>query len=84
MEDFIAAHIAVLAGAAFFTVAVLTWRGLITYGAVLPACGNPACKPGRYPTEKWMSQIGRNTIDETSEYLRQYRYVPSRPRHEVL
>jgi putative transposase len=30
-KDFIAAHMAVLAGADFFTVEVLTWRGLVTY-----------------------------------------------------
>lgn len=30
-KDFISAHIAVLAGGDFFTVEVLTWRGLATY-----------------------------------------------------
>src|SRR5437879_7441618 len=30
-KDFIAAHMAVLAGVDFFTVEVLTWRGLATY-----------------------------------------------------
>jgi putative transposase len=30
-KDFIAAHMSVLAGADFFTVEVLTWRGLVTY-----------------------------------------------------
>ena len=30
-RDFIAAHMAVLAGTDFFTVEVLTWRGLVTY-----------------------------------------------------
>ena len=30
-KDFIAAHMAVLAGTDFFTVEVLTWRGLVTY-----------------------------------------------------
>src|SRR6516165_1573864 len=30
-KDFIAAHMAVLSGADFFTVEVLTWRGLVTY-----------------------------------------------------
>jgi hypothetical protein len=30
-KDFIAAHMNVLAGADFFTVEVLTWRGLVTY-----------------------------------------------------
>jgi hypothetical protein len=30
-KEFIAAHLAALAGADFFTVEVLTWRGLATY-----------------------------------------------------
>ncbi len=30
-KDFIAAHMSALAGADFFTVEVLTWRGLVTY-----------------------------------------------------
>jgi hypothetical protein len=30
-KDFIASHMAVLAGVDFFTVEVLTWRGLATY-----------------------------------------------------
>jgi hypothetical protein len=30
-KDFIASHMAVLAGTDFFTVEVLTWRGLATY-----------------------------------------------------
>ena len=33
-KDFIAAHMAVLSGADFFTVEVLTWRGLVTYYAL--------------------------------------------------
>lgn len=30
-KDFIAAHMNVVAGADFFTVEVLSWRGLVTY-----------------------------------------------------
>jgi putative transposase len=33
-KDFIASHLAVLAGTDFFTVAVLTWRGLTTYNVL--------------------------------------------------
>ena len=33
-KDFIAAHMAVLSGTDFFTVEVLTWRGLVTYYAL--------------------------------------------------
>jgi len=39
---------AVLAGADFFTVEVLTWRGLKhLLRAVLPTCGDPARQPRR-------------------------------------
>src|ERR1700730_893394 len=70
-KDFIAAHMAVLAGADFFTVEVRTERGLSTYYGlfflhlearrVSLAAGIP-----RHPTEEWMRQMGRNAIDETS------------------
>ena len=33
-KDFISAHMDVLAGTDFFTVEVLTWRGLVTYYAL--------------------------------------------------
>src|ERR1700675_91106 len=86
-KDFIAAHMAVLAGPDFFTVEVLTWRGLITYYVLffLHLETRRVALAGftRHPTEEWMKQMGRNAIGETSGYLRQQRYV-SRPRYEVL
>src|SRR3954451_19567288 len=46
-KDLIAAHMAVLAGTDFFTVEVLTWRGLVTFHPP----GYTACFPRRhYPT----------------------------------
>jgi hypothetical protein len=48
-KEFISAHLAVLAGTDFFTVEVLTWRGLATYYVlILPPTGDPARQPGGY------------------------------------
>jgi transposase InsO family protein len=70
---------AVLAGADFFTVEVLTWRGLITYYVLfflhLESRRVSLAGITRHPTEEWMRQMGRNAIDETSGYLRRQRYV---------
>jgi putative transposase len=70
---------AVLAGADFFTVEVLTWRGLITYYLLfflhLETRRISLAGISRHPTEEWMTQMGRNAIDETCGYLRQHRYV---------
>jgi len=78
-KDFIAAHMAVLAGADFFTVEVLTWRGLTTYYVLfflhLESRRVSLAGITRHPTEEWMRQMGRNVIDETSGYLHQQRYV---------
>jgi putative transposase len=78
-RDFIAAHMAVLAGADFFTVEVLTWRVLITYYALffLHVETRRVNLAGitRHLTEEWMTQMGRNAINGTSGYLRQHRYV---------
>src|ERR1035438_6663974 len=46
--------------------------------AVLPACGDPTCKPGRYHPASHRrvdDANGRNAIDETSGYLRQHRFM---------
>src|ERR1039458_2597196 len=54
-KEFISAHLAVLAGTDFFTVEVLTWRGLATYYVLfflqletprVSLAGNPAITPG--------------------------------------
>ena len=70
---------AVLTGADFFTVEVLTWRGLITYYVLfflhLETRRVSLADITRHPTEEWMNQMGRNATDETSGYLRQQRYV---------
>jgi transposase InsO family protein len=78
-KDFITSHMAVLAGVDFFTVEVLTWRGLATYYVLffLHLETRRASLAGitRHPTETWMEQMARNAIDEASGHLRQYRYL---------
>ena len=70
---------AVLAGVDFFTVEVLTWRGLAAYYVLsyVHLESRRVCLAGvtRHPTEAWMEQMARNAIDEASGHLRQHRYV---------
>ena len=70
---------AVLAGVDFFTVEVLTLRGLSTYYVLffLHRETRRVSLAGitRHPTETWMEQMARNAIDEESGYLRQHRYL---------
>src|SRR5215467_745983 len=47
-REFIRSHTNVLAGADFFTVEVLTWRGLVTYRAVLHGSRQPPRIVGRH------------------------------------
>ena len=79
-KDFIASHMAVLAGVDFFTVEVLTWRGLATYYVLfflqLETRRVSVAGLTRHPTESWMAQIARNAINEASGNLHQLRYVP--------
>ena len=78
-KDFISAHMAVLAGSDFFTVEVLTWRGLTTYYVLfflhLESRRITLAGITRHPTESWMTQMARNAVDDTSGGLRQCRYV---------
>jgi transposase InsO family protein len=78
-KDFISAHMAVLAGSDFFTVEMLTWRGLTTYYVLffLNLESRRITLGGitRHPTESWMTQMARNAVDDTSGGLRQCRYV---------
>jgi hypothetical protein len=63
----------------FFTVEVLTWRGLVTYYVLfflhLETRRVSLAGITRHPTEEWMTQMARNAIDEESGCLRQRRYV---------
>ena len=70
---------AVLAGADFFTVEVMTWRGLATHYVRfflhLETRRVTVAGVTRHPTMEWMEQIARNAVDEDSGYLRQIKYV---------
>lgn len=65
--DFIRAHMAVLAGIDFFTVEVLTWRGLATYYVLfflhLETRRVTLAGITQHPTEQWMVQMARNAVD---------------------
>lgn len=78
-KDFITRHMAVIAGVDFFTVEVLTWRGLVTYYVLfflhLETRRVSLAGVTRHPTEEWMEQIARNAVDEDSGYLNRHRYV---------
>ena len=78
-KDFISAHMAVLAGTDFFTVEVLTWRGLVTYYVLfflhLQSRRVTVAGITRHPTEAWITQIARNPVDETTGTLRCGRYL---------
>jgi len=78
-RDFIASHMAVLAGTDFFTVEVLTWRGLATYYVLffihLESRRVSLAGLTKHPTSEWMLQMARNATDESSGFLRGQRYV---------
>jgi len=67
--DFIRVHLAVLGGTDFFTVEVLTLRGLVTYYVLffirLESRRVEIAGITRHPNDAWMKQIARNvTMDE--------------------
>jgi putative transposase len=78
-KEFISAHLAVLAGVDFFTVEVLTGRGLATYYILfliqLETRRVSLTGITRHPTEEWMTQMARNATDGACGCLRQHRYV---------
>jgi hypothetical protein len=69
----------VLAGADFFTVEVLTWRGLVTYYVLFfIEVGSRRVRLGgitRHPESTWMQQVARNATMEGTGYLNGYRYL---------
>jgi putative transposase len=78
-KDFLATHMNVLAGCDFFTVEVLTWRGLVTYYVLfflhLESRRVKIAGITRHPDQEWMEQIGRTATQETWGYLHPCRYV---------
>ena len=78
-KDFLATHMNVLAGCDFFTVEVLSWRGLVTYYVLfflhLESRRITVAGITRHPDEAWMEQIGRSATQESWGYLHPCRYV---------
>src|SRR6266849_1298438 len=78
-KDFIASHMAILAGTDFFTVEVLTWRGLATYYVLffihLESRRVSLAGLTKHPTSEWMLQMARNATDESSGCLPGLRYL---------
>jgi hypothetical protein len=78
-RDFIRAHMAVMVGTDFFTVEVLTLRGLKTYYVLffLHLESRRLCLAGvtRHPDQEWMEQIARNITMEESGFLANCRYL---------
>src|ERR1700681_1017270 len=67
-KDFIAAHMDVLAGADFFTVEVLTWRGLVTYYVLffihLGSRRVNVAGITKHPDQEWIEHIARSATQE--------------------
>src|ERR1700681_3644971 len=80
---FIRAHLALLAGTDFFTVEVLTLRGLVTYYVLffihLESRKVDIAGITVHPNEQWMQQIARNATMEGCGTLRDCRYLLDDP-----
>src|SRR6267378_409800 len=76
---FIRVHLAVLAGTDFFTVEVLTLRGLMTYYVLffihLESRRIYVAGVTRHPDQEWMEQMARNVTMEDSGFLNKQRYL---------
>jgi putative transposase len=78
-QSFIRSHLDVLAGTDFFTMEVLTWRGLVTYYVLFfMEIGSRSVSWGgimRHPDSAWMQQVARNATMEQTGYLNGCRYL---------
>jgi hypothetical protein len=78
-KEFIRSHMEVLAGTDFFTVEVLTWRGLVTYYILffIEIGTRRVCLGGitRHPDADWMEQVARNATMQDTGYLNGCRYL---------
>jgi hypothetical protein len=78
-KEFIQSHLAVLAGIDFFTVEVLTWRGLVTYYILffihLESRRVSLAGITRHPDQAWMQQMARISTRQSWGFLDQRRYV---------
>ena len=77
--DFIRSHMAVLAGTDFFSVEVLTLRGLVTYYVLffihLESRKVEIAGITPHPNERWMKQIARNVTMDEWDFLNNCRYL---------
>ena len=77
--DFIRAHMSVLAGTDFFSVEVLTLRGLVTYYVLffihLESRQVEVAGITPHPNEAWMKQIARNVTMDEWGFLESRRYL---------
>ena len=77
--DFIRTHMAVLAGTDFFSVEVLTQRGLVTYYVLffihLESRKVEIAGITQHPNERWMKQIARNVTMDEWGFLGNCRYL---------
>jgi putative transposase len=78
-KEFIRAHMAVQVATDFFTVEVLTLRGLMTYYVLffihLQSRRIGLAGVTRHPDEAWMEQMARNGTMEDSGFLNNRRYL---------
>src|SRR5215469_14772219 len=78
-KEFIRSHMDVLAAADFFTVEVLTWRGLVTYYVLFCIeVGTRGVSLGgitRHPDSCWIEQVARNATMQDTGYLNGCRYL---------
>ncbi|MGB5642215.1 MAG: helix-turn-helix domain-containing protein [Gammaproteobacteria bacterium] len=77
--DFIRTHMAVLAGTDFFTVEVLTLRGLVTYYVLFfihqESRRVEVAGITPHPNEAWMKQVARNVTMDEWGFLESRRYL---------
>jgi len=78
-KDFIRAHMAVIAGTDFFTVEVLTLRGLVTFYVLffihLESRRVEVAGMTPHPDKAWMMQIARNVTMDEWGFLEECRYL---------
>ncbi|MCP4901874.1 MAG: helix-turn-helix domain-containing protein, partial [bacterium] len=77
--EFIRAHMDVLAGTDFFTVEVLTLRGLVTFYVLffihLKTRKVDVVGITAHPNERWMKQVARNVTMDEWGFLENCRYL---------
>lgn len=78
-KNFLAAHASVMAGCDFFTVEVLTWKGLVTYYVLffiqLESRRVTIAGITRHPDEEWMRQMAVNATQDDWGPLASCRYA---------